>query len=137
MKNLKTMKRNLLPLLLITVATGLWSQIVFGQPRITHRVIPGKVRIQEVEKNSYYEKAGFKSGDIILEIGGEKVDENTTSSAIDRGLAAGNSFKILRCSKKGGKKVRDCSQSEGKVITVKPPPMPEAADGTEEISPPN
>lgn len=64
--------------------------------------------------------AGFKDGDIVQEIDGKKVDDDSTPMQLNAAIRAGKQIVVGR---------------KGKNVTLKPKPMPEAE--TMDVSPPS
>ncbi len=89
-------------------------------PKITYTTTPGKMRIREVEKDSPYDRAGFKSGDVVKEINGKKVDDNSTSTQLNEAVRSGKTVKVER---------------KGKIISLKGKPM-ETEVETQDVAPP-
>lgn len=88
-------------------------------PKITYTTTPSKMRIKGVEKGSIFEMAGFKDGDVVKEIDGKKVDDNSTPMQLNAAIRAGKKIVVER-----GKKT----------VTLKPKPMPDAE--TMDVAPP-
>lgn len=80
-------------------------------PKISYTKTPGKMRIKDVEKGSIFEMAGFKDGDVVKEIDGKKVDEDSTPMQLNAAIRAGKKIVVER---------------KGKNVTLKPKPMTEA-----------
>lgn len=65
-------------------------------PTISVKTRPGKIRFTTVDKHSLYEKAGFKSGDVVREINGKIIDENARLYDIDEVIRKGGTVKVER-----------------------------------------
>ncbi len=65
-------------------------------PVISVKNTPGKLRFTTVDKNSIYEKSGFKSGDVVREINGKPADENSRLYDIDEVISKGGTIKVDR-----------------------------------------
>lgn len=71
---------------------SLWAQ----GPTISVKNTPGKIRFSTVDKHSLYDKAGFKSGDVVREINGKAADENSRLYDIDHVIKNGGTVKVER-----------------------------------------
>lgn len=86
------MKKLVFSLLGLMLPLALFAQ----GPIISVKTTPGKIRFTTVDKNSLYEKAGFRSGDVVKEINGKAADENSRIYDIDEVINKGGSVKVER-----------------------------------------
>lgn len=112
------MKRSSVVIATLALFFSLGSQA--QGPKITYTTTPGKMRIKNVEKGSIFEMAGFKDGDVVKEIDGKVVDDNSTPMQLNAAIRAGKKIVVDR---------------KGKAVTLKPKPMPE--DETMDMAPPS
>ena len=107
--------KNLVVFLTLVLPLSLLAQ----GPTISVKNTPGKIRFSTVDKHSSYEKAGFKSGDVVREINGKAADENSRIYDIDQVINKGGSVKVER----GGKM---------KLLKIKAQP-PQVSEPAEEM----
>lgn len=82
--------------LVFSILCFLSAAAVAQGPTITVTTTPGKMRMGQIEPGSLYEKAGLQYKDVIREIDGKKVDDNTLPSTLDKAIHAGKPIKIDR-----------------------------------------
>lgn len=79
------------------ILTALLPLSGFAQgPTISVKNTPGKIKFSTVDKHSLYDKAGFKSGDVVREINGKPADENSRLYDIDYVIKNGGTVKVDR-----------------------------------------
>lgn len=105
--------RRLIVLLALALPLSAFAQ----GPTISVKNTPGKIRFSTVDKNSSYDKAGFKSGDVVREINGKAADENSRIYDIDEVINKGGTVKVERKGKLKTLKIK-----------VQPPPVSEPSE---------